>query len=225
MKPSGRTAVLLDQYPLWLEAVEPVLTKLGIGVAGKATTPQRALALIEQARPDVLIVEPSLPGGLSGGLEFIREAQRRQPGLKVIVLGSSSARKDIDASFAAGVVAYVCKTAHPDDIASAIRQAFGHSVFYANGHEPSESESGPVPVTPDGEPPSDLTRRELEILRLAAEGHSNSQLASMLWVTEQTVKFHLSNIYRKLGVANRTEASRWAQVHDILPAVPRRPAA
>ena len=50
-----------------------------------------------------------------------------------------------------------------------------------------------------------------------AEGHSNAQLARMLWVTEQTVKFHLSNIYRKLNVSNRTEASRWAQVHGLLP--------
>ena len=65
----------------------------------------------------------------------------------------------------------------------------------------------------------DLTRRELEILCLVAEGHSNSQLAAMLWVTEQTVKFHLSNIYRKLDVANRTEASRWAQLNGLLPAL------
>jgi DNA-binding CsgD family transcriptional regulator len=62
----------------------------------------------------------------------------------------------------------------------------------------------------------DLTRRELEILQLVAEGHSNTQLAKMLWVTEQTVKFHLSNVYRKLDVANRTEASRWAQLHGLL---------
>jgi DNA-binding CsgD family transcriptional regulator len=61
-----------------------------------------------------------------------------------------------------------------------------------------------------------LTRRELEILKLVAEGDSNAQLAKMLWVTEQTVKFHLSNIYRKLGVSNRTEASRWAQLHGLL---------
>jgi DNA-binding CsgD family transcriptional regulator len=65
-----------------------------------------------------------------------------------------------------------------------------------------------------------LTRRELEILRLVAEGHSNAQLARMLWVTEQTVKFHLSNIYRKLDVANRTEASRWAQRRGLLDTQP-----
>ena len=65
-----------------------------------------------------------------------------------------------------------------------------------------------------------LTKREREILQLVAEGHSNSQLARMLWVTEQTVKFHLSNIYRKLDVANRTEASRWAQLHGLLEPAP-----
>ncbi len=63
-----------------------------------------------------------------------------------------------------------------------------------------------------------LTRRELEILRLVAEGRSNAQLAKMLWVTEQTVKFHLSNVFRKLQVSNRTEASRWAQLRGLLPA-------
>ena len=69
---------------------------------------------------------------------------------------------------------------------------------------------------PAGRRPGGLTRRELEILKLVAEGHSNANLARMLWVTEQTVKFHLSNVYRKLEVTNRTEASRWAQVHGLL---------
>jgi DNA-binding NarL/FixJ family response regulator len=62
----------------------------------------------------------------------------------------------------------------------------------------------------------DLTRRELEILQLVAEGHSNAKLAKQLWVTEQTIKFHLSNVYRKLDVSNRTEAARWAQLHGLL---------
>jgi DNA-binding NarL/FixJ family response regulator len=61
-----------------------------------------------------------------------------------------------------------------------------------------------------------LTDRELEILRLVAEGYTNGRIARQLWVTEQTVKFHLSNTYRKLGVANRTEASRYAHVHGLL---------
>jgi DNA-binding CsgD family transcriptional regulator len=70
--------------------------------------------------------------------------------------------------------------------------------------------SGPAEDSPG------LTRRELEILQLVEEGHSNAELARTLWVTEQTVKFHLSNIYRKLDVSNRTEASRWAQLRGLL---------
>ena len=119
--------------------------------------------------------------------------------------------RHIDGALAAGAVAYVIKTAHPDDLRSAIRQAFAHSV-YLPGSRPAAAQAARVAT----EDLPDLTRRELEILQLVAEGHSNTQLAKMLWVTEQTVKFHLSNVYRKLDVANRTEASRWAQLHGLL---------
>ncbi|MGH3084703.1 MAG: LuxR C-terminal-related transcriptional regulator, partial [Gaiellaceae bacterium] len=106
------------------------------------------------------------------------------------------------------------KTAHPDDVASAVRQAFDHSVFIPGAAAASAPTAADAPVRV--ERPGGLTPRELEILKLVAEGHSNAQLARMLWVTEQTVKFHLSNIYRKLDVANRTEASRWAQRNGLL---------
>jgi DNA-binding NarL/FixJ family response regulator len=107
----------------------------------------------------------------------------------------------------------VVKTAHPDDLASAVRQVFDHSIYMGGARRRRTGTSSQVFERPPG-----LTRRELEILRLAAEGLSNAELAKMLWVTEQTVKFHLSNIYRKLDVANRTEASRWAQLHGLLSA-------
>jgi DNA-binding NarL/FixJ family response regulator len=119
----------------------------------------------------------------------------------------------IDAAFEAGASVYCIKTADADDLASAIRQAFSNSIFLATGRQPRAVQ----PVRSMESNVKDLTRRELEILRLVAEGHSNSQLARMLWVTEQTVKFHLSNIYRKLEVSNRTEAGRWAQLNGLLP--------
>ena len=119
----------------------------------------------------------------------------------------------VDAALAAGASAYIVKTAHPDDVASAVRQAFDHSVYLPGM---SESTRVQAPQLRARELPGGLTRRELEILKLVAEGHSNAALARMLWVTEQTVKFHLSNVYRKLEVTNRTEASRWAQVNGLL---------
>jgi DNA-binding NarL/FixJ family response regulator len=207
-----RTAVLLDQHPLWLDAVEGVLHRIGVEVKGKATSPQHALALVEEHRPSLLVTGIEMNEGEMDGLECLALARERVPSLKVIVLSAYAEAQYVDAALAAGAEAYVLKTAHADDLASAIRQAFDHSIYLArtqNGKHQGTRESV--------EEAWGLTRRELEILTLVAEGHSNAQLARMLWVTEQTVKFHLSNIYRKLDVSNRTEASRWAQVHGLLP--------
>jgi DNA-binding NarL/FixJ family response regulator len=206
-----RTAVLLDPYPLWLDAVDNVLSKNGITVVGQTSDPDRALALVEEFRPGVLVVEPG-----ADGLTCLREACARFPELKAIVLSSSDDPSQIQAAFAAGALAYVVKTAHSDDVGVAIRQAFTPSLFLPS---PAPVPAGNGVVAADAHlAVASLTKREREILQLVAEGHSNSELARMLWVTEQTIKFHLSNIYRKLDVANRTEASRWAQVHGLLAA-------
>ena len=122
----------------------------------------------------------------------------------------------IDAALEAGAVAYVVKTVHPDDFAAAIRQAFEHSIYLAGATAMPPTVTAAAPSAPATDDWCGLTRRELEILQLVAEGHSNAQLARMLWVTEQTVKFHLSNVYRKLGVSNRTEASRYAMRRGLL---------
>jgi DNA-binding NarL/FixJ family response regulator len=103
--------------------------------------------------------------------------------------------------------------AEPEDLAAAIRQTLCRSIYLPNATSAVDESLQALRLSGD-EP--ELTRREVQILRLVAEGHSNAQVARILWVTQQTVKFHLSNIYRKLGVANRTEASRWAQLHGLL---------
>ena len=210
-----RTAVVLDEHPLWLDAVEAVLARLHVKVEGKTTSVARTLELVEGHRPDVLLLEPIDNSGDGRRLDLIRRAKDIHPALKVIVLSNSHETSAVDAAFAAGAVAYVFKSAHPDDLASAIRQAFDVSVFFAHSHAVNTGSVTSIRQQAAHDQPG-LTKRELEILQLVAEGHSNGELARMLWVTEQTVKFHLSNIYRKLDVANRTEASRWAQLHGLL---------
>jgi DNA-binding NarL/FixJ family response regulator len=111
---------------------------------------------------------------------------------------------------AAGAVAYVLKTAHPEDLASAVLQAFEPSVYFA-------SETAPAARRLSGGVRGPLTPRELEILALLANGSLNADIAAKLGVTEPTVKFHLSNIFRKLQVSNRTEAARWAHMHMAPP--------
>jgi DNA-binding NarL/FixJ family response regulator len=210
-------AVVLDPHPIWLDAVEMVLGRIGARVVLKTSSADEALAQIERTKPQLLTLELDGATGGPDGFEVIRRARTLAPELRAIVLTGHHDTAHIDAALAAGAAAYVVKTAHPDDVASAVRQAFDHSVYLAVAPRPTVSSAAPR----SSDMPGGLTRRELEILRLVSEGHSNTQLARMLWVTEQTVKFHLSNIYRKLGVSNRTEASRWAQLNGLLSAEPQ----
>jgi DNA-binding NarL/FixJ family response regulator len=205
-----RTAVLLDRQPLWLEAVERVLGRIEFLVAGKATSPTVALELVENHQPDVVISGIGMAPGEMNGIDFVRNARERVPNLRAVVLSSHTDPEWIDRALEAGAIAYVVKSAHPDDLSSAIRQVFEHSVYFAG------SRSLIRPAPPVSDEVAELTVRERQILQLVAEGHSNAKVAKMLWVTEQTVKFHLSNVYRKLNVVNRTEAARWAQRNGLL---------
>jgi len=207
-------AVVLDPHPIWLDAVEMVLARIGVTTIVKTSSGRQALATIERAQPRLLTLELDATPGELDGFEVLRRSRTLAPDLRAIVLSAHHDTANIDAALEAGAAAYVVKTAHPDDVASAVRQAFDHSVYLTGGSRPIGSPS--AAPTASSQTVGGLTRRELQILRLVAEGHSNSHLARMLWVTEQTVKFHLSNIYRKLGVSNRTEASRWAQLNGLL---------
>jgi len=201
-----RTAVLLDPDPIWLEAIEQVLRRLDITVVGKAALPKRALALVDERKPDLLIVDIETGDSEIDGIESLRRAREHVPQLTTIALSNDPER--VAAAFDAGASAYVCKRTQSDDFVTAIRQLFEKSIFFA-GDRPS-------PVTNHEE--RRLSRRECEVLRLVAEGRSNTETARTLWVTENTVKFHLANIYRKLGVSNRTEASRWLNARCLVPA-------
>ncbi len=213
----GRTVVLYDPFPLWLDAVERAVVRAGLTVRGKATDFGVAQALIDENEPDVFVSEiADLEGDGKGS--WIREAIDRHPDMKVIVLSSVDDPSERSVAFASGASAFVLKSAHPEDIGLAVRQIFDQSISFANAVELLVERTASSAVAA-----SELTPRELEILQLVAEGHSNSKLARMLWVTEQTVKFHLSNIYRKLDVSNRTEASRWAQLNGLLPSVAAAP--
>ena len=208
----ARTAVLIDPHPLWLDAVEEVVNRVQFEAVGKATSFDEALGLVAEFKPALVIGEVAESGGESSATR-ISELRERSPNLQVIVLSLDDDAAEINAALSAGALAYVLKTAHPDDLAAVVRQVVEHSIYLSGiRHETGKRPS--VAMIGEAE---ELTQREMEILRLVAEGHSNSELARMLWVTEQTVKFHLSNIYRKLNVSNRTEASRWAQLHGLLP--------
>jgi len=211
-----RTAVIVDHHPLWLDALEQLLEKVGISVVGRTTHIEEAFGLVEQHRPDVLVSEyESLRHEDDSTLPLLQHARDVRADVKCVVMAAGSDSDQIAIAFANGASVVCEKTAPPDDLALAVRQAFERSIHFASSAPVGELKPALPRVT---KAVASLTKREVEILRLVSEGYSNSQLARMLWVTEQTVKFHLSNIYRKLDVANRTEAARWAQVNNLLSA-------
>jgi DNA-binding NarL/FixJ family response regulator len=204
-----RSAVLVDTQPILLEILEHLLERVGVATVAKATTAEDALDAVREQRPDLLLL------GLRDAdeVELIREARGLVPELKTLVLANTGDQAALSAAFGAGATIAISRSAAPEDIAVGVRQAFAPSIYLA----PAPRDAAPTPARVDD---GGLTKREREILQLVAEGYSNGRVARILWVTEQTVKFHLSNIYRKLDVANRTEASRWAQRNGLLADAP-----
>jgi DNA-binding NarL/FixJ family response regulator len=207
--------VIVDERPLWLDALEGLLKRLEFDVVGRATGPGDGHQIVANHAPDLVIVDSAALANDVANPSLLQSARQANPTVRCIVLSENDDPDERERAFAAGASVFCVKRAQADDLAAAIRQSFEHLIYYAaTPRSSSEPAMSPGPSQPDAA--VGLTKREVEILCLAAEGHSNSQLAAMLWVTEQTVKFHLSNIYRKLGVANRTEASRWAQRNGLL---------
>ena len=204
---AGRSAVLFDPHPLWLDAVAGTLENAGVEIVGKSTSSSGALALVGEHVPDLVVLEAEAPD--TGAVELVHQARAAAPGAKIIVLSHRADSEFVSQALVAGAFAFIVKTAPVEDVAFAVRQAFGPSIYLA-GSRPSTAAPG-TPTAAD-----ELTRREIEILRFVAEGRSNADVARALWITEQTVKFHLTNIYRKLRLSNRTEAGRWAQVNGLL---------
>jgi DNA-binding NarL/FixJ family response regulator len=212
-----RSAVLTDAHPIWLDAVEELLGRVFIHTIAKTRTLGDASKSVEALRPDLVVADTALDRDPDGGLDWVRDTSQTVPETKIVVFSARSDPEYIDATLDAGADVFVLKRAQVEDFVNAVKQLFNRSVFLRDSA--TRPNRARLASLPDFLP---LTHRELDILRLAAEGHSNAKIARVLWITEQTVKFHLSNIYGKIQVANRTEASRWAQVHGLLRTDPAR---
>ena len=171
----------------------------------RARVPE-VLPLVGRTSPDVVVLDVRMPG--IDGLGCLDRIMARYPRTKVVILSADSDPDRIAAAFAHGACGYVVKSIDVADLASAIRQAVKGTAYHALGLTAVSDD--------DASPAARLTDRELTTIKLMVRGLSNKAIGQELWVTEQTVKFHLTNIYRKLGVANRTEAARWAFRHGLV---------
>ena len=170
---------------------------------------------IVEADPDVVLVDDMERS--DHATHLIREITAVCDDAAVIVLTMSMEPAWLDAIFAAGAAGAISKATHPSALATLVRETANGNLLHVYKSAVPSSEFRPTNAAAEKGP---LTSRELEVLQLVAAGSTNGEIAQKLWVTEQTVKFHLSNVYRKLDVGNRTEASRYAHVNGLVAAQP-----
>ena len=199
--------LIADDHRLIIAGIRRALeAEESFEVVGEATTGAQVLPLVGRADPDVVLLDLRMPK--MDGLQCLEQLRTRHPDIKVVILSVFADEEHIRMALSRGASGYIVKTVNPRDLPSAIRQAVDGTVFHAVGMPE---------VTEDSEArAAGLTEREVSILKAVALGLSNQAIGKELWVTEQTVKFHLTNIYRKLGVANRTEAARYAYQHGLV---------
>ena len=196
--------LIVDDHTLVRSAMHLMLElKPGLEIVGEA---QDGIEAIEQTRalqPDVILMDLEMPR--MGGLEAIAQIHAEFPGARILVLTSFVDDQKITAAIKAGALNYLLKNSSPADLVRTI-----HEVYSGASNLSPEIARGLVaglqqPASPHP-PVAELTPRETEILRLAAGGLSNTSIAARLFISEGTVRFHMSNIFSKLRVSNRSQA-------------------
>jgi DNA-binding NarL/FixJ family response regulator len=211
-----RRVLVVANHPGIVYAFRRVLRQTsGFTLVGYVAGHGPVSAVLADARPDVVIVDDL--GAPAEAVKRVAEVHNVCPTAKVVLFVPDTSLDWLEDAVSAGAHAVLSKAIDPMSAGTLLREIVRGTVFHCF----ADSTVRPGRVVGQSETTHQalgLTQRELELLRLVASGATNSRLASQLFVTEQTVKFHLSNIYRKLGVANRTQASRFAYAHGLVPA-------
>ena len=197
----------VDDHRLMLDAIRAMLEREDdISVIAEADAGDKVLPLVGQTGPDVVLLDVRMPG--MDGLAVLEQLRERYPSVAVVMLSGIDDPALVRAALERGAAAFVLKHVDPRDLAAAVRQVVGGAIFRPLDLLPHGSRA----TTDD----AGLSKREISILEALQSGSSNAAIAKELFLAEQTVKFHLTNIYRKLGVSSRTEAVRRAYERGIL---------
>jgi DNA-binding NarL/FixJ family response regulator len=199
--------LLADDHALMIEAVRLALKdEPDLQIVASAENGSQVLPLVERTKADMVVLDLRMPG--VDGLTCIKLLRERFPNVRVAVLSAVDSDDAVQSALGLGASVFVSKSVEPPELVGALRRAAEGTVPEPVGR--AERRSNPAAVS------AGLTERELAVLRALGEGRSNKEIARSLWLAEQTVKFHLTNIYRKLDVSSRTEAVHWAYGHGLL---------
>jgi DNA-binding NarL/FixJ family response regulator len=211
------TIVLADDHHIVRQGLRALLeAEPGFSIIGEAADGLGAVEIVERAQPDVLVVDLVMPG--LSGLEVIRQVRQRSPRTRVVVLSMHADESYVLEALRNGATAYVLKRCTATELVRAVREAADGRRYlspplsdraieaYLRRTEASELD-----------PYETLTAREREVLHLAAEGRSNPEISSRLYISPRTVEAHRAHLMRKLGLKNQAELIRYAIRRGIVP--------
>jgi DNA-binding NarL/FixJ family response regulator len=198
--------VLAEDHALMRDAVKLVFEEEeDVVLVGEVANGNDLLPLLRRVEADFVLLDVQLPG--LDGLGCLEALAEHHPQVKVAMLSAVEDANVIESAFRRGAHGYILKMVNPFDLPAAIRQIVDESVI----HRPLFARAGAAAASR----PGNLSEKEVAVLVELCHGHTNKQIAAQLWLSEQTVKFHLRNIYRKLEIKSRTEALRYAYEHDL----------
>jgi len=200
--------LIADDHPLIREGVRKILsTSDDIEVVGEASNGEEAVLLAAEKKPDVILMDINMP--VLDGIEATKKIKASSPGTKIIALTIHEQEEYLFELIKAGACGYILKDINPDDLVSAVIGAYrGRSYLPPSMTSKVFEEFNRLAVRQNEKAGTrGLTRREMDVLQLVAKGSSNREIAQMLFISEKTVKNHLTSIFQKLGVQDRTQAA------------------
>jgi NarL family two-component system response regulator LiaR len=209
------SVILADDHSMVRMGLKAYFDTLAdIQVIGEAATGDEAVRLVTEHTPQVVLMDLIMPG--MDGVEATRQVRKISPSTQVIILTSYHEDEHIFPAIRAGALSYVLKDIDPDDLADAVRSAARNEAILnprIAARLMKEMRGGPSAVN---NPFTDLTERELDVLREIASGKNNREIAEILVISEKTVKTHITNILSKLHLADRTQAAVFAWQEGIV---------
>ena len=202
--------LVADDHRLMLAAVRRALAEAeDFEIVGEVSVGSHVVPAVRETKPNVVLLDMRMPE--LDGLACLERLRKHDPTIAVVILSSYSDEAQIEAARQAGALGYVVKTVEPVDLPAVLRSALSGQAFAVWGaEEPQDAAQTGAPA---------LSERESVVLEAVARGLSNREIGRQLWISEQTVKFHLRNIYRKLGISSRTEAARYAYRNGVVGAL------
>ena len=209
---AGIRVMVVDDHPMWRDAVERDLQAAGFDVVGVAANGTEALARFPACRPQVVVLDLQIPG--PNGVEVTAEVLQQDPSARVLILSASGEQSDVLDAVKAGATGYLVKSASRAELLDAVRRVADGDTVFTPGlaglvlGEFRRLNEGGGPESDPAQPA--LTERETEVLRMVAKGMSYKQIAERLVLSHRTVQNHVQNTLRKLQMHNRVELTRYA---------------